>query len=79
MMVSFCLRVGVLVVVMIVVFVGAALAHRGVVVLKNCVKSSKLDSNNFGRETNSWTSYMPHVVREGCVAFGCLVVVLLMA
>ena len=48
MMVSFCLRVGVLVVVMIVIFVGAALAHRGVVVLKNCVKSFKLDKNNFG-------------------------------
>ena len=48
MMMSFGLRIGVLVVVMIVVFVGAAIAHRGVVVLKNCVKSSKLDSNNIG-------------------------------
>ena len=77
MMMSFGLRIGVLVVVMIVVLVGAALAHRGVVVLKNCVKSSKLDSNNFGRETNRWTSYMPNVIREGCVTFGCVVVVLL--
>ena len=48
MMMSFGLRIGVLVVVMIVVLVGAALAHRGVVVLNKCVKSSKLDSNNFG-------------------------------
>ena len=50
MMMSFCLRIGVLVVmvVMIVVLVGAALAHRGIVVLKNCVKSFKQDSNNFG-------------------------------
>ena len=45
MMVSFGLRIGVLVVVMIVVLVGAALAHRGVVVLKNCVKTSTKRQN----------------------------------
>ena len=37
MVMSLGFRVGVLVVVMIVVLVGAALAHRGVVVLKNCM------------------------------------------
>ena len=39
MMMSFCLRIGVLVVVMIMIFVGAALAHRGVVVLKDRANS----------------------------------------
>ena len=48
MMMSFGLRIGVLVlvVVMIVVLVSASLAHRGVVVLS--AKSFKLDRNNFG-------------------------------
>ena len=48
MVMSFGLRIGVLVVVMIVVFVGTSLAHRDIVVLKNCAKSFKLDRNNFG-------------------------------
>ena len=47
MMMSFCLRIGVLVLVL-VVLVGTSLAHRDIVVLNNCAKSFKLDRNNFG-------------------------------